>query len=360
MTMKLIIYNSILHGSLRPQSVQTPANYSEISYLLNKRPETLPEIETCLQQILGSYLSVNFNEDMPVSINQYFNNQDYTFIEVDYFLPNINLPLLAPQTPIQRFYYFVITTEAERIKLRLLQSIEMLKDDICAKQEIKDTLAQLARHAKTIGEQPQSNEIFALLLTQITKLYFEITLIFDVLLTEQDYISFADFYSIRLNRQADETSISAYNAALHIHQAQRLYANFDSQAIRNLLPQLYTDLRKLPTDNTLIAVICALENAVYLQSAGTEIPTFAEIANLDFPKSILKARKQAINSQLIALSNPHEALIQIDSIVENLPDFTTIPTEVISLLTSSITRQLFCWLAEQKEIYKTMIPAAEY
>jgi hypothetical protein len=85
--MNLEIYNSILHGSLQPQSVQTPANYSEISHLLDKRPETLPEIEIRLQQVLGSYLSVNFNKDIPVNINQYLDSQDYTPIEVDYFSP---------------------------------------------------------------------------------------------------------------------------------------------------------------------------------------------------------------------------------------------------------------------------------
>ncbi|MDR3047413.1 MAG: hypothetical protein LBU51_07360 [Bacteroidales bacterium] len=356
--MNLEIYNSILHGSLRPQSGQTPVGYSEISHLLDKCPTTLSEIENRLTQVLGNNLPVNFNTDTPANITQYLNNQDYTAIVIDYFPPEIMLSFPDTQIPIHRFYHFLITAESKRIKLRLLQSVETLKDDICAKQEIKDTLSQLARHAKTIQEQAQPNEIFACLLTQIVKLYFEITLIFDVLLSGQDYISFTDFYSVRLNRQVDEVALSAYSKALHVHQAQRLYNDFDNAAVINLLSQLYSDLAKLPTDNILIAVICALENAIFLQSANIAFPIFAEIVNPDFPKSVLKTRKQILNYQLNTLSNSREALIEIENMTENLPDFPLASPEIAVLLTSSITRQLQYWLAEQKEIYKTIIPVA--
>jgi hypothetical protein len=37
------------------------------------------------------------------------------------------------------------------------------------------------------------------------------------------------------------------------------------------------------------------------------------------------------NRNLNTLSNPREALMQIDSIVEELPDFTTAPTEAIAV-----------------------------
>jgi hypothetical protein len=350
--MQLTIYNSILHGNLHPQSVQTPDNYSEISHLLDKYPKTLPELESQLSQVLGRNLQVNFNADTPVNITQFLNSQNYTPVEVDYFPPEITLQLFVPQTPIQRFYHFLITAEAQRIKLRLLQSVEIVKDDICAKQEIKDTLSQLARHAKTIQEHTQPNEIFTYLLTQIVKLYFELTLMFDVLLSEKDYISFADFFSLRLNRQADEASVSAYKKALHIHQAQRLYNDFDSATAQNLLAQLFADLEKTPTDNTLNAVICALENAVFLQAEKSAMTAFTEIVDNNFAKSLLKDKKQAFNQQLNAISNAREALAEIENALENLPDFPATTPEVAALLTSSVARQLCSWFAEQKEIYK--------
>jgi hypothetical protein len=190
------------------------------------------------------------------------------------------------------------------------------------------------------------------LLAQIVKLYFELTLIFDVLLTEKDFISFVDFFTLRLNRQADEDELSAYQKALHIHQAQRLYNNFESTAAQSLLTQLFADLEKTPTDNALVAVICALENAVFLQAENAVIPDFSEIVNANFSKSLLKDRKQAFNQQLNAISNAREALAEIENVAENLPDFPATTPEIAALLTFSVARQLCSWLAEQKEIYK--------
>lgn len=350
--MELAIYNNIIHGYLNPQSGQATANYSEISHLLNNCPEILPEIERLLNQILPRNSQVNFNADIPVNISSILSNPNYTSIAVDYFPPEIDLPLPAQQAPNQRFYYFVITTEAKRIKLRLLQSVETLKDDISAKAEIKDVLKLLARYAKNIREQMQPNPIFDFLLTQIVKLYFEITLMFDALLTETDYISFSDFHSLRLNRQADESENNAYQKALHIHQAQWLFVSFDTGNAYSLLPQLYADLEKSPTDNTLIAVICALENAVFLQAENATVPAFTQIADSNFAKSVLKDKKQTFGSQLNTLSNAREVLSEIENIAENLPDFPATTPEIVALLTSSVARQLRLWLVEQKEIYK--------
>jgi hypothetical protein len=350
--MELKIYDSIIHGSLQPQGDQPPAEYVEISRLLADIPPILPEIENKLQQVIGRNLQVNFNADVPVNIAQFLNNQEYTQVAADYFPPEIALSLPSATTPIQRFYYFVITAEARRIKLRLLQSVDILKDDVCGKQEVKEVLTLLARYAKNIQEHAQPNPIFSVLLSQIVKLYFEITLLFDALLSEKDYISFADFFALRLNRQADEGETAAYQKALHLHQAQQLYSNFDSAAASNLLSRLYGDLERTPTDNTLVAVICALENTVFLQTENAAIPDFVEIISANFSKSLLKDKKQAFNQQLNALSNAREALAEIENIAENLPDFPATTPEVAALLTLSVARLLCRWLAEQKEIYK--------
>jgi hypothetical protein len=352
--MNLNIYNGIIHGSLQPRSGQTPVNYSEISHLLDNCPESLCEIEQRLLQILGRNSPVDFDADTPTNITQFLSNPNYTRVVSYCFVPEISSHLPVPQTPTQRFYHFVITAEAKRIKLRLLQSVEILKDDVCAKEEIKGALTLLARYAKNIRQQTQPNEILDFLLTQIVKLYFEITVMFDVLLTEQDYISFVDFYSLRLNLQADEGELSSYHKALHIHQAQRLYENFDAATVQNLLSQLYGDIVKAPTDNTLIAVICVLENAIFLQIENMELPAFSQMVEANFAKSVLKDKKQALNKRLNALSNPREVLTEIDTVAENFPDFPATTPEVAALLTSSITRQLRIWLAEQKEIYKTI------
>ena len=142
--MELKIYDSIIHGSLQPHGNQPPAEYSEISHLLDNIPPTLPELESRLQQIIGRNLQVNFNADTPVNITQFLNSQEYTQVTTDYFPPEIALLLPVATTQIQRFYYFVITAESQRIKLRLLQSVEILKDDVCSKQEVKEVLTLLA------------------------------------------------------------------------------------------------------------------------------------------------------------------------------------------------------------------------
>jgi len=158
-----------------------------------------------------------------------------------------------------RYYYFIITAEAQRIKFRLLQYVEILKDDICAKQEIIDVLESLALYAKNIREHPQRNPVFNILLTQLTKLYFEITLMFDVLLSGEDYVSLPDFYTLYLNRQAGREEINEYDKALHMHKAQQIYNSDLANQALVLLSRLYTDLTRNPEDSTLIAIICALE-----------------------------------------------------------------------------------------------------
>jgi hypothetical protein len=345
--MKLEIYNSIIHGSLQPQGDQPPDNYSEISHLLQEIPATLPEIEIRLNQVSGRNSQVNFNADTPQNITHFLSNPKYTQVALDYFSPEIALSLPAATTPIQRFYHFVITAEAQRIKLRLLQSIEILKDDICAKQEIKDTLSQLARHAKTIQEQSQPNEIFASLLTQIVKLYFEIVLMFDLLLSEKDYISFADFYSLRLNRQADEVTLSAYSRALHIHKAQRLYSNFDNNAALNLLPQLYGDLAKTPTDNTLIAVICALENSVFLQNLNQPVPTLEQITSVEFANLIIKEQKNILRQRYEREEIALDRANAIDEIIAGISvkDIYQLKED------KAIAYNIISFLNAQKEIY---------
>ncbi|MDR0505733.1 MAG: hypothetical protein LBH32_02790 [Dysgonamonadaceae bacterium] len=345
--MELKIYNSIIHGALQPQGEQPPVHYSEISHLLQEIPATLLEIETRLNQVFGRNSQVNFNADTPQNITQFLSNQNYTQVALDYFAPEITLPLPQAQTPFQRFYYFVITAEAQRIKLRLLQSVEILKDDICGKQEVKGVLALLARYAKNIREHTQPSPIFDFLLAQIVKLYFELTLIFDALLSETDYHSFSDFYYNRLNRQADESETAAYQKALHIHQAQRLYNDFDSAAAQSLLTQLFADLEKTPTDNTLIAVICALENAVFLQNTNQSLPAFEQIISVEFTNLIIKEQKGVLRQRY---EREEIALDRANTIDEIITEISV--KDIFKLKDNqAIAYNLLSYLNTQKEIY---------
>jgi len=192
--MKLTIYNSIIHGSLLPLTGQTPVIYSDTVHSLDHCPETLPEIETRLQQVLAENLIVDFYDDSPVDISRFLKNPVYTPVSVDFFPPEMTLPFPEPQSLIQRFYFFIISAEAKRIKLRLRQYVETLHDDTCARLEIVDVLNCLARYARQIRENTQPDSIFDFLLIQIIRLYFELAFMFDRLLSQTDSLPFSDFF----------------------------------------------------------------------------------------------------------------------------------------------------------------------
>jgi len=352
--MYLTIFQKIIHNHLHSQQMQTPVIYLGISHLLDNVPETLPEIENRLNQVLDENLKVNFNDGMPVNISRLLTNPVFTPIVVDYFPPEMELLSPPATTPSERYYYFLISAEARRIKLRLLQCVEILKDDCCAKEEIKEVLNLLSLFAESIRNLPQPNPVFDFLLTNIVKLYFELTFMFEALLSEKDYISFFDFYAFILNRQADNDEKKAYQKTLRLHQAQRFFNKWkDNAAVLKLLALLYANLAISPTDNRLITVTCALENAVLLQAENTGIPSFCEIVDESFVKALLKDKKQAINNRLNTLSNAREALNEIEDAADNLPCFPPATPGVNDSLASSVVRKLIAWLAEQKDIYKT-------
>lgn len=352
--MKLEIYDKIIHGILRPQNDETPTNYKEISHLLQEIPSTKKEIEKRINQVLGKNLQVQFNKEQPVNITKYLHESTYTPIVLDYFPPSVNLPLPTMETPQQRFYSYIITAEAQRIKLNLIQAVEILKDDLTAKHEVKEELKLLARYAKQIQESKQTNLIFNYLLTQIVNLYFELTLIFNELLSNKEYFSFSDFIYLQLNRQADKVEISAYQKALHIHQAQQVYNKFDSQSAQRLLTQLIADLENTPTDNTLIAVICALENAVFLQHFQA-LPLFEKIIDPEFTSLIINEQKSILRQRF------EREEIALDRI--NIIDEIIVEISSNGLYTAksdmSIAYNLLSYLNTQKEIYLRE-PNAQY
>ena len=170
---------------------------------------------------------------------------------------------------------------------------------------------------------------------------------FDVLLTEQDYISFSDFYFSRLNRQAEESETAAYQKALHIHQAQRLYCNFEITAVQNLLAQLYGDLETTPTDNTLIAVICALENAVFLQNLNQSSPTFEQAISVEFTNLIIKEQKGILRQRY---EREEIALDRANAIDEIIAEISV--KDIFKLKADrAIAYNLLSFLNAQKEIY---------
>ncbi len=353
------IFNSILNGSLQPKNAQTKIPYSEIAHLLSKNPQTLPEIDQVLAAVLGQLQIVLKNDVQLKNTNDYYTNVDYTPIVLNSIEPEIEFAFPMQDSSFLRFYHFVITTEARRIKLRSLEAVEILKDDICSIEEIKDTLHQLARYAKQIpeykiliaGTDKNINTIFDILLTQIVKLYFEMTLIFESILKEKEYHSFIDFHSICLNQVPSVESLKAFNKATLIHKAQnQICSVFDKSKTNQLLENLYHSLLQFPSDSKLIAVTVAIENYVFLQQENSTAFNFVQLANSEFSKEKYKEKRQAFSAVLSKITNPREAFTRIEEYIDTLPVLPTIPKEVSRLLDSSIIRQLSKWLSKQQEI----------
>ena len=348
--MKLEIYNSIIHGSLQPQNWQLPADYSALSHILDLRPTSLEDIERNLIKVLKGTLDLHFKDDNAVNINQFINNPQYTPINEDFYKPEIKLNLVSAQTPIERFYNFIITNEAKRIQLQLLKSVDILKDDICSRQEVKDTLSQLARLARNIVEHTHPSDILELLLSIIIKTYYEITLIFDTVIQRTDYISYSDFCSLKLKRSTDNIFQLAYAKALLLHDSQQAFNNEDGDKSNILLPELIDELIINPKDNVLIEIICSLENQNYLQTISNEIPEFPDIINRNFVRTKFRDIQQQITEDINLLTNAREVLVQIDKFLEILPDLQSILSDIE--LPLSIPRLIHFWLQEQKAIYQ--------
>ncbi len=348
--MKLEIYNSIIHGSLQPQKWQLPVDYTALSNFLDIRPTSLEDIERNLIKVLKGSLDLNFKDDNAVNINQLINNPHFKPIIEDFYKPEIKLNMVSAQTPIERFYNFIITNEAKRIQLQLIKSVDILKDDIFSRQEVKDTLSQLARFARNIVDHTHPSDILELLLNNILKTYYEVTLIFDIIIQSTDYISYSDFCALKLKRYTDNIFELAYAKALLIHDSQQAFSNKDSEKINILLPKLFDELTTNPKDNVLIEIICSLENHNYLQTISNDITEFQDIINKNFVRTKFREIQLKITEDFNLLTNAREVLMQIDDFIEILPDLQSITSEIELQL--SIPRIIDLWLKEQKVIYQ--------
>jgi hypothetical protein len=341
--MELPIFQSIIHGSLRPNFEIKLDEYSSFSHLLNEIPDTLKEIEKRLKIVVGENLQLNFDDEQSINISQYISNPTFTPIPQYYFEPEIDLSKELTHNPINRFYTFVIQSEVKRIKLQSLGNAGIIKDDQITKSEIKNVLSGLQRFAKNIKDHPCQNIILDFLLQQIIKLYFELTLIFDLLLSEKDYTSFVDFYSLRLNRQPEEDEISAYQKAELIHKGQKLVMNFDYKVSVDLLNELYCTT----PDTKINTVICALENAIFLHNNKQEIPKFSEIIKPEKTDEIIKEYKniyrQRYEVEALALNRANSIDEIISEVSVNNP-FKLNDSRAIAFC-------LLEYLKKQKEIY---------
>ena len=347
--------------------------YQQLANALSKLPQELTALEKLSITNLSQYVQFDFESERPICLAD-IAPDDYTQIRQLYIPANINLEITQPTNPFSRFYHTIIKAEMARVKLALIKFAEVSKSDIDIRGAVKDTLTQINSYSKAIinqshemtfmsfeplrevseqelKQQTIDNNIYLVLKQYLIKLYFEIVLMFKSILKENDYQSFDDYIFQCFGNYPTTEQNNAYKYATLIQQAQTAIAENQSQQ-KNiiLLAQLYKAIETSPTAEPLKTVTVALENFVFLQHIQQPVPTFEQLINEHYVKSIFHDTKVNINAQILPLTNPREVQLQLDEIRNELP---ALPPCTFRL--DSIPRQLNEWLQKQLQICETNI-----
>lgn len=187
---------------------------------------------------------------------------------------------------------------------------------------------------------------FQVVQTNLVKLYYELTISFDVLLTENDFTAFEDLYLECFNRYPSDDELNAYQAAKLIHEAQtQIDLNSDIQKTQNLLGDICSSIELNSHNSTLITVGIALENYLFLKQTNQPIPTFDQLINSDFVNLITKEQKSILRQRYEREEIAIDRANAIDDIFTELSFGNPIRN------TLSITNNLSVFLNQQKDIY---------
>ena len=185
--MNLPIAQSILHGALRPSN-KPDIPFQALARKFNNLPSELNDIEKLFISELGNYAIFDFEK--AVAINT-IAPDEYTSIKEYTIKPKIEISKEESiQTPQIIFYNTIINAEATRIKIALLNYSTVVQSNIDTRQELKETLRLIKSHIKKASE--TADAYCQDLQTNLVKLYYELTISFNVLLTENDFTAFED------------------------------------------------------------------------------------------------------------------------------------------------------------------------
>lgn len=291
--MNLPIAQSILHGALRPSNLPDIA-FQALARKFNNLPSNLNDIEKLFISELGNYAIFDFEK--AIAINN-IAPDEYTSIKEYTFKPKIEISKEESlQTPQTIFYNTIVNAEANRIKIALLNYSTVVQSNIDTRQELKETLRLIKSHIKKATK--TADTYYQDLQTNLVKLYYELTISFDVLLTENDFTTFEDLYLECFNRYPSVDELNAYQAAKLIHEAQTLIAlNNDIQKTQNLLGDICSSIELNSHNSTLLTVGIALENYLFLKQINQAIPSFDQLINSDFANLITKEQKSILRQR---------------------------------------------------------------
>ena len=339
--MNLPIAQSILHGALRPSNLPEIA-FQVLARKFNNLPSNLIDIEKLFISELGNYAVFDFEK--AIAINN-IAPDEYTSIKEYTIKPNIEISKEESlQTPQTIFYNAIINAEASRIKIALLDYSAVVQSNIDTRQELKETLRQIKSYIKKASE--TADTYYQNLQANLVRLYYELTISFDVLLTENDFTAFEDLYLECFNRYPSNDELKAYQAAKLIHEAQTQIAiNCDIQRAQNLHANICSSIEPNSHNSTLFAIGIALENYVFLKQTNQAIPSFDQLINIDFVNLITKEQKSILRQRY----EREEIAIDRANAIDDIFTEVSFGKPLQSHL--SIANNLAVFLNQQKDIY---------
>ena len=265
--MKSQIFEEIINdnGVLWPYCGRNIKNYLGFAYLFDEKPSTLGEIEDVLSKILKD-VDVDFNNDNLPNVIENKSHKEYSYVEEDdynwvaFYIPT------PSKTPHERYYSSLIINESLRITLRLVKYVNYTRNDDVSRDEIVKTLKNVADYASKVSEicrlkiHPDLNldyddcppeyeiaidstrSIYRFFYNYLTKLYYELVVIFNDILRKGDYLSIADFFNEHLEIYNKEQSLkSHYDAIIKIaHARKAIKKKAPKDEIEKILKTLYS------------------------------------------------------------------------------------------------------------------------
>lgn len=339
--MKLPIIQSILHGALRPGN-NPDMPFQALSRKFNSLPTNQNDIEKLFITELGDYAVFDFEK--AIAINN-IAPDEYTSIKEYTFKPKIEISKEESlQTPQTIFYNTIVNAEATRIKIALLNYSAVVQSDIDTRQEVKETLRQIKSYIKKASE--TVDVIHKALQITLIKLYYELSIEFDLLLTETDYIAFEDLYLECLNHYPSDEEVNAYRAAKYIQEVQKqIELNIDLEEAQSLQTDVCNSIALNQQNTTLFTVGVALENYKFLRDTNQAIPSSNQLTNNEFVNLIIKEQKSVLRQRYEREEIAIDRANAIDDIFTELPLNNTLQSPL------SIANNLSGFLLHQKEIY---------
>ena len=367
---KFNLLNSIIGGQYRLVVMPEIPHYKRIAPILDKRPDNLDDIIANLKAISGITDPLWFSYEKGADINALLDGdaRKYTPIVDDPY------PIKMPDISIEdkhysRFYKAMIDLECLRIRHQLLDYSRDVKDDFQTRKEVKSTLSELSRktneaawEAILIGDEmfpgkevpldvrmnsaKEPMAIYDYLTFSLVNLYYELVLLFKPVLKESDYIQPFEFEFDRgIEGSLPYDLPGEFNLAELIHRAQRCIVDDKPGDASKVLSELKDHTEEIESRPDLLIVAAALENFIYISTAGAHYTDVKQLIDNDVISPIVKAQRDAFKSEY---EKENTAIERSNVIEEQLTDF-----DLNNCIKSkhSIKYQLATFLNKQNDLY---------